>query len=155
MNLLWGFLLLSFCLSISLSMFKTPSSMAATIVFLSGGLVSCMALMSSYWFSYVLFLVYVGGLLVMFIYVCLVSSNFPFKLDLSWGVFSLGLSGLLLSSVSSPELKSVLGHNNWSSGSDLMEDSNLPLFLFLTVLLLVMLLVVVRSSGIGSVKIDG
>nr|YP_010415432.1 NADH dehydrogenase subunit 6 [Elysia atroviridis]USC52123.1 NADH dehydrogenase subunit 6 [Elysia atroviridis] len=152
--MLFCFLFLSFSLSISLSMFKSPSSLAAAIVFLSGALVSTMALMSSYWFSYVLFLVYVGGLLVMFIYVCLVSSNFPFKLDFNRAIFSLGLSGLLLFSVSSPELKSVLGFNNWSSGPDLMEDWNLSLFLFLTVLLLVMLLVVVRSTGSGSVKIN-
>nr|YP_010831209.1 NADH dehydrogenase subunit 6 [Elysia viridis]WFF64233.1 NADH dehydrogenase subunit 6 [Elysia viridis] len=152
--MLWGFLILSFFLSISLSMFKTPSSMAAAIVFLSGSLVSIMALMSSYWFSYVLFLVYVGGLLVMFIYVCLVSSNFPFKINQNQGIFGLGLSALLLTSVSSPELKSILGCSNWASGSDLMESNNLSLFLSLTVLLLVMLLVVVRSSGTGSVKID-
>nr|ABJ55896.1 NADH dehydrogenase subunit 6 [Thuridilla gracilis] len=125
------FLILSFLLSLSLSMFKTPSSMAATLVFLSGILVSIMGLMSSYWFSYVLFLVYVGGLLVMFIYVCLVSSNFPFKLDLNRGLLCLGVSLLLMMSISSPELKSVLGKSNWSSGSDLMEEGNLSLFLFL------------------------
>nr|YP_007475216.1 NADH dehydrogenase subunit 6 [Placida sp. 1 NY-2013]AGC56257.1 NADH dehydrogenase subunit 6 [Placida sp. 1 NY-2013] len=152
--MLYLVLTLSFFFSMSLSMFKTPSSMAAAIVFLSGALVSSMALTSSHWFSYVLFLVYVGGLLVMFIYVCLVSSNFPFKLNLSRGVLSLGVSLLLLTSVSSPELKSVLGSNNWGAGSDLLDESNLSLFLFLAVLLLLMLLVVVRSSGTGTVKID-
>nr|AQU13064.1 NADH dehydrogenase subunit 6 [Plakobranchus cf. ocellatus HW-2015] len=151
--MLFAFLLLSFFLSVSLSMFKTPSSMAAAIVFLSGVMVSIMGLVSSYWFSYVLFLVYVGGLLVMFIYVCLVSSNFPFKLNFSQGLFGLGLSVVLLTSVSSPELKSILGSSSWSAGSDLLEEKNLSLFLFLAVLLLVMLLVVVRSSGTGSLKI--
>ena len=86
--------------------------MAAALVLLSGILVSTMAYVSRYWFSYVLFLVYVGGLLVIFIYVCLVRRNFPFKLRASRGVFGLGLSGLLLTRVSSPELKSVLGCSN-------------------------------------------
>ena len=128
--------------------------MAAAIVFLRGALVSTMGIMSRYWFSYVLFLVYVGGLLVIFIYVCLVRRNFPFKLDLNQVIFSLGFSGLLLTRVSRPELKSVLGFSNWSSGPDLIEDRNLSLFLFLAVLLLIILLVVVRSIGTGSVKID-
>nr|YP_009408651.1 NADH dehydrogenase subunit 6 [Elysia cornigera]ANP26518.1 NADH dehydrogenase subunit 6 [Elysia cornigera] len=152
--MLISFLLLSFFLSMSLSMFKAPSSLAAAIVFLSGCLVSIMGMTSSHWFSYVLFLVYVGGLLVMFIYVCLVSSNFPFKLDLNRGLFSFGLSLVLLLSVSNPNLKSSLGANSWQSGSELMESWNLSLFLFLTVLLLIMLLVVVRSSGSSSLKVD-
>lgn len=138
----------------SLSMFKTPRRIAAAIVFLRGALVSSMALTSRHWFSYVLFLVYVGGLLVMFIYVCLVRRNFPFKLNLSRGVLRLGVSLLLLTSVSRPELKSVLGRNNWGAGSDLLDESNLSLFLFLAVLLLLILLVVVRSRGTGTVKID-
>ena len=90
----------------------------------------------------------------MFIYVCLVRRNFPFKLDLNQGFLGLGLSFLLLTRVSRPELKSFLGHRGFSAGADLTDESNLSLFLFLAILLLVMLLVVVRRRGAGSVKID-
>lgn len=45
----------------------------------------------------------------MFIYVCLVRRNFPFKVDVSLGVARLGLSIIFLFRLSRPELKSSLG----------------------------------------------
>jgi len=154
LNLVSLFSALSFFIGISLSIFKTPRRIAAALVFLRGVLVSFMALVSRYWFSYILFLVYVGGLLVIFIYVCLVRRNFPFKLNPRRGVFGIGLSVLLVLSLGSPEVKSFIGFSSRSSGSDLLRDTNLSLFLGLTILLLVILLVVVRRRGVGSLKID-
>lgn len=154
MNLLYFISGATFFLGISLSIFKTPRSLAAAIVFLRGCLVSFISLTSSFWFSYVLFLVYVGGLLVIFIYVCLVRRNFPFRLNLSQGLFFLGVSVLFLFGLSSPTLKSSLGYSSWSSGTDLVENRRLSLFLFLAVLLLLILLVVVRRTGRGNLKVD-
>nr|YP_010373185.1 NADH dehydrogenase subunit 6 [Cadlina koreana]UPI11651.1 NADH dehydrogenase subunit 6 [Cadlina koreana] len=145
-----------FCISLILCfpLFKNPISMAGMVVAISLAMVSMISLFSSFWFSYVLFLVYVGGLLVMFIYICLVSSNYPFKLSL------IGMSSILVGSCFF-SLKSesmltfkFLGHSTWMSGEKLMESTNLSIFLFLAILLLVMLLVVVRISGAGCFTVN-
>lgn len=154
LNLLLVLSLFSFFTSFRLSIFKTPRSIALAILILRGLLVSFIATSSRFWFSYILFLVYVGGLLVIFIYVCLVRRNFPFKLRVSRTAFRLGLAILFWVSISSPDLKTYIGYNSWSCGSDLVSDLNLSLFLALTILLLVILLVVVRRTGAGSLKVN-
>nr|YP_004935041.1 NADH dehydrogenase subunit 6 [Siphonaria gigas]AEQ93908.1 NADH dehydrogenase subunit 6 [Siphonaria gigas] len=136
---------------LSFPMYKNPISLGGLLILMSLLLVSLIGLVSSTWYSYVLFLVYVGGLLVMFIYVCLVSSNYPsLNLNLSRLFFvssacPLFLVGLVSMDPCFPGL--FLGGNSWSSGVSLVEDVNLSLFIALAVLLLVMLLVVVQSTG--------
>nr|YP_010121335.1 NADH dehydrogenase subunit 6 [Ceratodoris hiroi]QRC77962.1 NADH dehydrogenase subunit 6 [Ceratodoris hiroi] len=145
------FFMFWFCTSLifCFPLFKNPVSMAAMVVLISMSVVSCISFFSSFWFSYVLFLVYVGGLLVMFIYICLVSSNYPFKLSFSGFIFAI-LSSLMISFFSeSSSAYSFLGQSTWVSGESLAEASNLSIFLFLAVVLLIMLLVVVRVSGAG------
>nr|YP_009045958.1 NADH dehydrogenase subunit 6 [Thenus orientalis]CDR98454.1 NADH dehydrogenase subunit 6 [Thenus orientalis] len=55
-----------------------------TLVALSSGLFS-----TSFWFSYILFLIFLGGMLVLFIYVASLASNEIFNPSLKWtgGVF--------------------------------------------------------------------
>lgn len=49
-----------------------------TLICVSSGLES-----QSFWFSYILFLIFLGGILVLFIYVASLASNEPFKFSLS------------------------------------------------------------------------
>nr|YP_010373198.1 NADH dehydrogenase subunit 6 [Cadlina olgae]UPI11664.1 NADH dehydrogenase subunit 6 [Cadlina umiushi] len=145
-----------FCVSLILCfpLFKNPISMAGMVIAISLTMVSMISLFSSFWFSYVLFLVYVGGLLVMFIYICLVSSNYPFKLSLV-SMFCILIGSCFLSLKSeSPFIFGFLGHSTWMSGEKLMESTNLSIFLFLGILLLAMLLVVVRFSGAGCFTVN-
>nr|YP_010373172.1 NADH dehydrogenase subunit 6 [Cadlina japonica]UPI11638.1 NADH dehydrogenase subunit 6 [Cadlina japonica] len=145
-----------FCVSLILCfpLFKNPISMAGMVVAISLAMVSMISLFSSFWFSYVLFLVYVGGLLVMFIYICLVSSNYPFKLSMI-SVFCILIGSCLLSLKSeSASIFGFLGYSTWMGGEKLMESTNLSIFLFLAILLLVMLLVVVRISGAGCFAVN-
>nr|YP_002726377.1 NADH dehydrogenase subunit 6 [Siphonaria pectinata]AAR21548.1 NADH dehydrogenase subunit 6 [Siphonaria pectinata] len=149
------FLLMVVCsfLLLTFPMYKNPASQGGVLVVISFYLVALMSLTSSVWFSYVLFLVYIGGLLVMFIYVCLVSSNYPFKLS-SVQVIS-GLSMSLIVAEWMPEVAPsyFLGSSTWVSGAGLIQEVNVGLFLSLVVLLLFMLLVVVRSTGVGAVVV--
>nr|YP_010429283.1 NADH dehydrogenase subunit 6 [Polycera hedgpethi]USQ67462.1 NADH dehydrogenase subunit 6 [Polycera hedgpethi] len=140
-----------FCFSLifCLPLFKNPISMAAMVVLISLIVVSMISLFSSFWFSYVLFLVYVGGLLVMFIYICLVSSNYPFKFSVNGFICILFGSCLISLFSDGPLMPMFLGFSNWTNGESLLETSNISIFLFLAVLLLIMLLVVVRISGAG------
>nr|YP_009564046.1 NADH dehydrogenase subunit 6 [Puerulus angulatus]QAX91409.1 NADH dehydrogenase subunit 6 [Puerulus angulatus] len=49
----------------------------------------------SFWFSYILFLIFLGGMLVLFIYVASLASNEPFKISIT-GLFTiLSLSSIL------------------------------------------------------------
>jgi high-affinity Fe2+/Pb2+ permease len=50
---------------------------------------------SRVWFAYVLFLVYVGGLLVLFIYICLVRRNYPITFRMSGLIILFLLAGVL------------------------------------------------------------
>ena len=111
--------------------------------------VSIISLFSRFWFSYVLFLVYVGGLLVIFIYICLVSSNYPFKFSVN-GFICIIFGSCFISLIRGGSLIPIfLGFRSWSSGERLLEIRNISIFLFLAVLLLIILLVVVRISGAG------
>ena len=91
-----------------------------------------------------------GGLLVLFIYICLVRRNFPLKVRFEGLVVAATMS-LICSFIkrwSQPLF--FLGQGSWNSGVSLVEGRNISIFLFLVVLLLAMLLVVVRVSGVGS-----
>nr|YP_010352814.1 NADH dehydrogenase subunit 6 [Dermatobranchus otome]UOD76582.1 NADH dehydrogenase subunit 6 [Dermatobranchus otome]UOD76595.1 NADH dehydrogenase subunit 6 [Dermatobranchus otome] len=131
-------------------LFYSPVSMVGMLMAISISIVGLFSFFGSFWYSYILFLIYVGGLLVLLIYICLVSSNYPIKLSPSGIVFVVfgSLIASLMSSWVSP--KGFLGSSCWGSGMSLVEGSNVSIFLFLVVLLLAMLLVVVRVSGIGS-----
>nr|YP_010930443.1 NADH dehydrogenase subunit 6 [Chromodoris lochi]WKL06542.1 NADH dehydrogenase subunit 6 [Chromodoris lochi] len=151
------FLISWFCMSLffCFPLFKNPISLAAMVVGISLFLVSMMSLYSSFWFSYVLFLVYVGGLLVMFIYICLVSSNYPFKFSVNGFICALVVSFIGSIFSSNVLVGNFLGFSAWTNGSSLLEKSNISIFLFLAVLLLTMLLVVVRISGAGCFSVGG
>nr|YP_004222536.1 NADH dehydrogenase subunit 6 [Micromelo undatus]ABK92254.1 NADH dehydrogenase subunit 6 [Micromelo undatus] len=142
-------------LSLFLPLYKNPVSMAGLVVMLSFFLISIMACLSSQWYSYVLFLVYVGGLLVMFIYVCLVSSNYPFQVKMEGLLSSSFLTMILMSSIyNNMSLSSNFsGKMSSGAGATLVLDSSLSLFIGLVILLLAMLLVVVRTTGAGSIFI--
>nr|QNV11810.1 NADH dehydrogenase subunit 6 [Peregriana peregra] len=60
----------------------SPVSLGGLLIFISISFVVLMNLMSSAWYGYLLFLIYIGGLLVLFIYMCMISSNTIFKLEL-------------------------------------------------------------------------
>nr|YP_010970197.1 NADH dehydrogenase subunit 6 [Phyllidiopsis shireenae]WNR50786.1 NADH dehydrogenase subunit 6 [Phyllidiopsis shireenae] len=145
-----------FCSSMifCLPLFKNPISMVSAVVAISLLMVMIISLLSSFWFSYVLFLVYVGGLLVLFIYICLVSSNFPFKFNMISMLCLIFGSCLLSLKVESSLPLRFLGPSTWMSGESLLNQKSLSLFLFLVVLLLAMLLVVVRISQSGSFAIS-
>nr|YP_010574758.1 NADH dehydrogenase subunit 6 [Verconia nivalis]UZI00329.1 NADH dehydrogenase subunit 6 [Verconia nivalis] len=149
MFIFWFCVSLIFCFPL----LKNPISMAAMVVSISLCFVSMISLFFSFWFSYVLFLVYVGGLLVMFIYICLVSSNYPFNLSGNGILFGLGMSFIMSFYSVEPIDSNFLGFSSWSSGVSLLDGSNISILFFLVVLLFIMLLVVVRISGAGCLSV--
>nr|YP_009236688.1 NADH dehydrogenase subunit 6 [Telchinia circeis]AMJ17152.1 NADH dehydrogenase subunit 6 [Telchinia circeis] len=68
-----------------LFMFFTNHPLAMGMMILIQTLLTCTLsgmLIDTYWFSYILFLIFLGGLLVLFIYVSSIASNELFKINL-------------------------------------------------------------------------
>nr|YP_004935067.1 NADH dehydrogenase subunit 6 [Succinea putris]AEQ93924.1 NADH dehydrogenase subunit 6 [Succinea putris] len=68
--------------------FFNPLIMGCCLFLLSLMLIKSLGMMSSVWFAYLMFMVYIGGMLVLFIYICMVTSNYKFLLTFSTlGIF--------------------------------------------------------------------
>nr|AII02473.1 NADH dehydrogenase subunit 6 [Astrotischeria sp. MJT-2014] len=81
-----------FILLLSMMMYfmNHPLSMGLTILIQT--LLLCLLsgmFINTYWFSYILFLTFMGGLLVLFIYVSSIASNEMFNFSLKWFLFML------------------------------------------------------------------
>nr|YP_010563175.1 NADH dehydrogenase subunit 6 [Cnethodonta grisescens]UYX61181.1 NADH dehydrogenase subunit 6 [Cnethodonta grisescens] len=63
---------------ISINMFFLNNPLSMGLMILMQTLLTCLLsgmMIKTYWFSYILFLTFMGGLLVLFIYVCSIASN--------------------------------------------------------------------------------
>lgn len=96
---------------------------------------------------------YVGGLLVIFIYVCLISRNF--SLHISFHYVSLILFSFIVSYFCSfkPLRRNFIGFSGYDTSNQLIFRGNLWVFCRLVVLLLLALLIIVRRSGSSAVRI--
>ena len=132
---------------------RSPVSLGVVLILSRFGFVAILSFFSRWWYSYILFLVYIGGLLVLFIYVCLIRSNYPFSE--SSGLITLFFlsSGVSYIMRFKPLPKRFLGISVFDVGAGLGRNSFLWVFIGLVILLLVILLVVVRASGAGRVVI--
>nr|QFI35713.1 NADH dehydrogenase subunit 6 [Zerynthia polyxena] len=114
-------------LSILMFFMKHPLSMGLLILIQT--LLICMLsgmLSYSYWFSYILFLVFLGGLLVLFIYVSSVAANELFSFNLFNKLFLIFMTifSLLISTI-------YLYNMNWLNFSFNCEMDNMfNLFIF-------------------------
>nr|YP_009236662.1 NADH dehydrogenase subunit 6 [Telchinia acerata]AMJ17126.1 NADH dehydrogenase subunit 6 [Telchinia acerata] len=80
MKMFWSNLIFFLCLF----MFFTNHPLAMGMLILIQTLLMCIfsgMLINTYWFSYILFLIFLGGLLVLFIYVSSIASNELFKIN--------------------------------------------------------------------------
>nr|WRW10865.1 NADH dehydrogenase subunit 6 [Melampus sincaporensis] len=115
-------------------------------------IVSCLiGAASSSWYSLILFLVFVGGVLVLFTYVCMVSSNFVVTNLSSQLAISLVISTLVMTMAAGPLEAGWMGFSLSSDGHEI----SLVTLLSLVVLLLAAFLGIVRviTSG-GSLQIE-
>nr|AKQ53288.1 NADH dehydrogenase subunit 6 [Haritalodes derogata] len=82
------FSLLIIMLSFMMLFFSHPLSMGLMILLQT--MLTCLIssiILSTYWFSYILFLTFSGGLLVLFIYVSSIASNELFKISFNMKIF--------------------------------------------------------------------
>nr|YP_009561715.1 NADH dehydrogenase subunit 6 [Pentacheles validus]QAT80329.1 NADH dehydrogenase subunit 6 [Pentacheles validus] len=155
------FLPLTLISSLLFLFLKHPLSMGLTLLFQT--VFICMTSgvkMTSYWFSYILFLIFLGGLLVLFIYVTSLASNeklnFSVPLSLLGGGFFLSFNLIFL--ILDPLLTSF--KINYLASSLIFKEgvqqtiaaiyntSSMLFTLFLVFYLLLCLLVVVKISNL-------
>nr|YP_001648725.1 NADH dehydrogenase subunit 6 [Biomphalaria tenagophila]ABO14145.1 NADH dehydrogenase subunit 6 [Biomphalaria tenagophila] len=131
------FLMISFISS-------SPVSLGISLFFTSVFVVLVMSIFFNMWYSYIMFLVYIGGLLVLFIYMCMMSSNekFHFKLVVLY------LLPLMYFLQSSSEINiNFLGYSAYESSYYL----SMSMFLGLVVVLLLTLLSILRILSVKKV----
>nr|YP_009544457.1 NADH dehydrogenase subunit 6 [Lupocycloporus gracilimanus]AYW03842.1 NADH dehydrogenase subunit 6 [Lupocycloporus gracilimanus] len=115
---------------------------------------------NSYWFSYILFMIFLGGMLVLFIYVTSLASNEPFSFSYSSMIFYIFLISLLSILIFFWDLLFNKLSSNFPSSSLMSElpntfviswiySSNLMGFtLFIILYLLLTLIVVVKITNL-------
>nr|YP_009107395.1 NADH dehydrogenase subunit 6 [Ibacus ciliatus]AIU40939.1 NADH dehydrogenase subunit 6 [Ibacus ciliatus] len=129
-----------------------------TLISLASGLLS-----KSFWFSYILFLIFLGGMLVLFIYVASLASNEAFKLSLSSSlliIFSTFTTSLLIilidpiflmNNISFISTNYFMSNQTMSTPFFILQIYNFPgsiFTLFIILYLLLTLLVVVKITSV-------
>nr|YP_010177767.1 NADH dehydrogenase subunit 6 [Meleonoma mirabilis]QST15491.1 NADH dehydrogenase subunit 6 [Meleonoma mirabilis] len=119
-----------FLMLISFFMFFLNHPLSMGLMILLQTLLTCLLsgmLMKTYWFSYILFLTFLGGLLVLFIYVSSIASNEMFKIPLKMFLlmYMFSISIIITSMISFNNLKWM--NMNFNSDMSIFSDN----FLFL------------------------
>nr|QLY89599.1 NADH dehydrogenase subunit 6 [Planorbis carinatus] len=133
-SLVTSFLMLSF------PIYSSPVYYCIMMFMCSIYVVFFLSVFISSWYSYMLFLVYVGGLLVLFMYVCLMNSNDSLKKVFPNLVLLLFITYFLNSLFISDVSPSFLGFSSYESSYYL----DLSSFFTLVMILLMTLFIIVR-----------
>nr|YP_010273952.1 NADH dehydrogenase subunit 6 [Bulinus nasutus]QYJ56655.1 NADH dehydrogenase subunit 6 [Bulinus nasutus] len=136
-----SYIFMSSLLMVMFSVCITPIPLGIVLFFTSVFVVFLMSILLSSWYGYILFLVYVGGLLVLFMYMCIMSSNMSFFSSYYFMVLPLLMMVYLVSEKFwSESTKFFLGFSNFESSYYM----NLSIFLGLTLILLFTFLSIIR-----------
>nr|AMJ17230.1 NADH dehydrogenase subunit 6 [Acraea epaea] len=119
------FLLMNMISCVCMFMMLTSHPLALGILILIQTFFICVLsgmLVNTYWFSYILFLIFVGGILVMFIYVSSIASNELFKINLTNK--SMFMILFTMNMISSYYLKDNLFSMNFYFNNEMMNFFN-------------------------------
>nr|ACR00044.1 NADH dehydrogenase subunit 6 [Pectinaria gouldii] len=145
-----------------MTLFSTASALAMTLPLTSSPVIMGVwvlifamlsailtAFLSTSWFGFILFIIYIGGMLVMFSYFSAISPNQHMKMSSS-ALIALLLSGsiyfFLFKALSVFPFSSISHSAHAPSFIMLFSKSNLPILIFLALLLLLALILVVKLT---------
>nr|YP_009128551.1 NADH dehydrogenase subunit 6 [Phallocryptus tserensodnomi]AJP76849.1 NADH dehydrogenase subunit 6 [Phallocryptus tserensodnomi] len=121
-----------------------PLSFALSL-FVQTILISLMLVKISYWIPLILFLIFLGGILVMFMYVASLSSNEKFNFNVSSLITVCIISFLgWLSSDKVIQLTSTFEFNPSENMSSIMNSNSWFLYIWLTLYLFIALILIVQ-----------
>lgn len=125
-----------------------PLSLGVTVLLTSFIVTALTRLYISSWFAYILFLVYIRGLLVIFSYLVALAPYKPFKTPPTFFIFVLIILPVPLFTGPLPQTSFLVNNSTqiWliQTSSNFYSITNLHLTLFLTIILLLALIVVVK-----------
>nr|AVW86220.1 NADH dehydrogenase subunit 6 [Euthalenessa festiva] len=138
-------------LSFSIMLASSPLSLGLWVLSLALAISCMIAFMFSSWFAMIIFLIYIGGMLVMFAYFTALMPNQP--LEMLKMISALGFT-LLPISVSIFPLNSLnpISFSNYTITPTLAlyYPSNIPILLFMALVLFFILVAVVKVANIFS-----
>nr|AXS66525.1 NADH dehydrogenase subunit 6 [Coleoptera sp. 29 KM-2017] len=154
-------LLLNFILSYLFILMNHPLSLGAILLMqtLTMSLITGFIL-HKFWFSYILFLIMIGGMLIMFIYMTSIASNEKFKIPKKISIFIITFSiiifSLLYLKLDFSEMYSMKYFNLFNflnlklSLNKFFNYPNMKFLLFLMIYLLITLIMVVKITDKNS-----
>uniref|UniRef100_A0AAU6MX75 NADH-ubiquinone oxidoreductase chain 6 n=1 Tax=Xenogryllus maniema TaxID=3120009 RepID=A0AAU6MX75_9ORTH len=105
-------IMMSIMLSLNITFMLTTHPLTSTILIIMQTLLICTLtgpLSYSFWFSYILFMIFLGGMLVLFIYITSLASNEMFNIPIKTTLTTMMLSMILLLSMTTINF---MNHNN-------------------------------------------
>ena len=149
---LLSFTFLSLTLRFSLILANSPLLLGLWILLLATTISILIGLISSSWLGFFIFLIYIGGLLVIFAYFVALSPNQLFYTTIIFGLSILTLPRVYLASLPSNAL-SNLDFNSLQVSipiTSLLTNQNISIYLFLAIVLFLALVAVVKISTISA-----
>nr|YP_009502927.1 NADH dehydrogenase subunit 6 [Spongiocaris panglao]AXG21504.1 NADH dehydrogenase subunit 6 [Spongiocaris panglao] len=165
--------LLPIMISISLIFLSTVHPLASGLTLLFQTIIICIMaglFMSSFWFSYILFLIFLGGMLVLFIYVASLAPNEPFSISLPLMIFIMFLLMMTLLLMIWDPIMKMMNSKTPSSYFYLLYStslqtlttktfynppiSNLTLFTILYLLLSLIMVVKITDHSSGTLRLS-
>lgn len=143
--MLLSIILLSFTINLALILAPTPLTLGIWILLLAISITISITFFISSWFRFITFLIYVGGILVIFAYFIALQPNQP--LIIQFSIFTLIISFIIFSTlpffqVNIPFSTSI----PFITSSFIILKTNIFLFWILRILLFIALIIVVKLS---------
>nr|QNE85593.1 NADH dehydrogenase subunit 6 [Chrysotimus molliculus] len=157
-----------FIISLSIIFMQMNHPLAMGLMLLVQTLLMCLAsgiMSKTFWFSYILFLVFLGGMLVLFIYVTSLASNEMFSMSMNSIMFFMFIIIIMMLSIymldlnfinpfnENNEMNQLINHNSFIKENSLMLEKiyNYPtnyMTLILINYLLITLIAIVKITNI-------
>nr|QNV11832.1 NADH dehydrogenase subunit 6 [Sinodendron cylindricum] len=150
MLLIWT----SIMASVMIILLNHPFSMGATLLYATSIVAFITGLLSyNFWYSYLLFLIMIGGMLVLFIYMTSVASNEKFKFSNKISIMMMSMVTLMTLSFIIDSFYSLLNNQNLMTTNNYINLSLIKFINIPTNLILVLIIIYLFITLVAIVKI--
>nr|ALS46260.1 NADH dehydrogenase subunit 6 [Glycera americana] len=137
------FLMLTLSMGLTIVLTMSPLAMGFWVLMLALLTAAVTALSLSSWFGFIIFLIYIGGMLVMFAYFTAIQPNQQFKIMMPFT--AMVLTAAILPVYYNPSIINQFTNKNWWV-SAMYEAMNIPSLIFLALALFLALISIVKIS---------
>nr|WNS64791.1 NADH dehydrogenase subunit 6 [Barbronia cf. gwalagwalensis LYKG002] len=141
--------LLLLSLTAMIMILNTPILLLFMILLMALSLSWLTAMMYSAWFSFLIFLIYIGGMMVMFSYFVALSPNQFMKIKTSMTIMMITLFMFSIPVMTYPLPSNQLNQNQSFSSLSLYSLYNIPILMLMIIMLLLMMVMVVKLSNLS------